>query len=86
MGVLPLVFQPGESVASLGLTGRETYELAGISDSLQPRQALTVTATAEDGSVKTFTVIARLDTPVEVDYYKNGGILPTVLRNLARQP
>jgi aconitate hydratase A / 2-methylisocitrate dehydratase len=87
MGVLPLVFQPGESAASLGLTGRETYSIAGISDNIQPRQSLPVTATAvdDDGAVKTFTVIARLDTPVEVDYYKNGGILPTVLRNLARQ-
>jgi aconitate hydratase len=87
MGVLPLVYQPGESAASLGLTGRETYALAGISDSTlrEPRQALTVTATADDGKIITFTVIARLDTPVEVDYYKNGGILPTVLRNLARQ-
>jgi aconitate hydratase len=85
MGVLPLVYQPGESAAGLGLTGRETYTLAGISDSLQPRQALTVTATGDDGKVISFTVIARLDTPVEVDYYKNGGILPTVLRHLAKQ-
>src|SRR5579859_5494451 len=90
MGVLPLVFQPGESAASLGLTGRETYDIVGISDSIQPRQALTVRATADgaapgdEAAVKTFTVIARLDTPVEVDYYKNGGILPTVLRNLAK--
>jgi aconitate hydratase len=85
MGVLPLVFKPGESAASLGLTGRETYDLAGISDAIKSRQELTVRATADDGAVKTFTVIARLDTPVEVDYYKNGGILPTVLRNLAKQ-
>jgi aconitate hydratase len=90
MGVLPLVFQPGESAAALGLTGRETYDIVGISDNIQPRQALTVRATADgaapgdEAAVKTFTVIARLDTPVEVDYYKNGGILPTVLRNLAK--
>ena len=85
MGVLPLVFQPGESAGSLGLTGREQYDILGVDDTIQPRQTLTVRATAEDGSVKTFTVVARLDTPVEVDYYKNGGILPTVLRNLVKQ-
>jgi aconitate hydratase len=84
MGVLPLVFKPGESALSLGLTGRETYDISGISDRIQPRQELTVRAVAGDGTLKTFTVIARLDTPVEVDYYKNGGILPTVLRNLAK--
>jgi len=84
MGVLPLVFQPGENVESLGLTGRETYDILGISDDLQPRQTLTVTATADDGRRTTFQVIARLDTPVDVDYYKNGGILPTVLRHLIR--
>ncbi len=85
MGVLPLVFQPGESAASLGLTGRERFSIAGISDSIQPRQTLTVIANADDGTTTTFSATARLDTPVEVDYYKNGGILPTVLRNLARQ-
>jgi aconitase A len=85
MGVLPLVFQPDESAGSLGLTGREQYDILGVDESIHPRQTLTVRATADDGRVKTFTVVARLDTPVEVDYYKNGGILPTVLRNLVKQ-
>jgi aconitate hydratase len=85
MGVLPLVFEDGQGVKSLGLTGRETYDVLGIGDDVQPRQKLTVRVTAEDGSQRTFTAIARLDTPVEVGYYRNGGILQTVLRNLLRQ-
>lgn len=80
MGVLPLQFKEGESAQSLGLTGHETFNILGVSDSLQPKQEVEVTATAEDGSVTTFTAIARIDTPVEVEYYRNGGILPTVLR------
>jgi aconitate hydratase A / 2-methylisocitrate dehydratase len=151
MGVLPLVFKLGENVETLGLTGRETYDILGVSDNIQPRQELTVRATrdgadvdsaeairaylrqkynvlvseatAEDieshvasgqpmeihgknivtrqpeailmtakeladalaqHKVTTFKVIARLDTPIDVDYYKNGGILQTVLRNLAK--
>jgi aconitate hydratase len=87
MGVLPLVFKDGhaERAESLGLTGRETFDILGLSDDIQPRQELTVRATREDGTVITFSVIARLDTPVDVDYYKNGGILPTVLRKLVRE-
>jgi aconitate hydratase len=85
MGVLPLVFEDGQGVKSLGLTGRETYDVLGIGDDVQPRQKLTVRVTADDGSQRTFTAIARLDTPVEVGYYRNGGILQTVLRNLLRQ-
>ena len=87
MGVLPLVFKDGraERAESLGLTGRETFDVIGLSDDIKPRQELTVRATKEDGSVITFNVIARLDTPVDVDYYKNGGILPTVLRKLVRE-
>ena len=84
MGVLPLVFEPGQNAESLGLTGREVIDILGIVGDLQPRQKLTVRATREDGSVFEFQAIARLDTPVEVDYYRNGGILPTVLRNLIR--
>ena len=80
MGVLPLQFHDGESAQSLGLTGRERFDLVGIDDTLTPRQHITVVATAEDGSQKTFTAVARVDTPVEVEYYRNGGILPTVLR------
>lgn len=85
MGVLPLVFKAGESADSLGLTGREIYDILGLSDAVQPRQALTVRATRPDGSSLTFEAIARLDTPVDVDYYKNGGILQTVIRNLIKQ-
>ncbi len=85
MGVLPLQFMPGESWSSLGLTGRETYDILGLSDSLKPQQDVTVRATADDGSIKTFQARARIDTPVEVEYYRNGGILQTVLRNFLKQ-
>ncbi|MDB4928882.1 MAG: acoA [Myxococcaceae bacterium] len=85
MGVLPLVFRAGENAELLGLTGRETYTIDGIDDTIGARQALTVRALREDGTERTFTAIARLDTPVDVLYYKNGGILQTVLRNLMKQ-
>jgi len=84
MGVLPLQFLPGESAATLGLTGRETFDIEGIDDSLQPRQEVTVRARREDGSTLAFRAIVRIDTPVEIDYYRNGGILQTVLRALLR--
>jgi len=86
MGVLPLVFKDGQNAESLGLTGRETFDILGISDDIKPRQALTVIATDDGGLLRKteFKVIARLDTPVDVDYYKNGGILQTVLRNLMK--
>jgi len=80
MGVLPLTFADGESYGSLGLSGRETFDIP-IHDGVQPMDSLTVTATDEGGKVTTFEVTVRLDTPVEVDYYRNGGILHTVLRN-----
>lgn len=84
MGVLPLQFKEGQNAESLGLGGREVYDIPGISDDTlrEPRQELQVRAARDDGTVITFNVIARLDTPVDVDYYKNGGILQTVLRNL----
>ena len=82
MGILPLVYEPGQSAESLGLTGREAFDIGGLTGELKPRQKVTVRAKREDGSVLEFTVIARLDTPVDVDYYKNGGILQTVLRGL----
>ena len=81
MGVLPLQFKDGQSHASLGLTGHETFDFA-LDDSVQPLQTITVTATAPDGAVTTFDTICRIDTPVEVDYYRNGGILHTVLRRM----
>jgi aconitate hydratase len=82
MGVLPLEFKTSESAESLGLKGDEIFDLEGVNDTLKPRQEITVTAKAKDGSVKKFTATVRLDTPVEIDYFRNGGILPTVLRKL----
>ena len=84
MGILPLVYEPGQNAESLGITGRETFDVLGLTGELKPRQKVKVRATREDGSVLEFSVIARLDTPVDVDYYKNGGILQTVLRGLAK--
>jgi aconitate hydratase len=85
MGILPLQFLPGESRRSLGLTGRELYSVEGISGGLRPGQRLTVRARAEDGSEKVFQVIARLDSPIDVEYYRHGGILPLVLRRLLQE-
>jgi aconitate hydratase len=82
MGVLPLEFVSGQTRESLGLSGEETYAIAGIAVGLRARKRLTVTATAADGSGKTFEALCRIDTPVELDYYKHGGILPFVLRQL----
>ena len=84
MGVLPLEFVDGESAESLGLTGREVYDITGLSDDLQPLQDVTVTATDEDGGVRSFSATVRIDTPVEIDYYRNGGILHTVLRGFLK--
>ncbi|PJF29612.1 MAG: aconitate hydratase AcnA, partial [Phototrophicales bacterium] len=85
MGVLPLVFKAGESWQSLGLTGHETFDIVGLDDNIQPKQELTVRAVDQGGNVRTFKVIARLDTPIEVEYYRNGGILQTVLRGFMKQ-
>jgi aconitate hydratase len=84
MGVLPLEFLPGQTHESLGLTGKETVDIAGIASDLKPQKLMTVKATSEDGTVRTFEVRCRIDTPVEVDYYKNGGILQAVLRKFAK--
>ncbi len=84
MGVLAMEFVNGDTRQSLGLTGFETIDIAGVDDTLQPRAILTATATGPDGSVQTFSVRARIDTPEELQYFRNGGILPYVLRNLAR--
>jgi aconitate hydratase len=83
MGVLPLQFEAGQDAQTLGLTGRESFDVTGIADGLKPRKKVTVTATAEGGKKTTFTVTVRLDTPNEVDYYRHGGILTYVLRQLA---
>ncbi len=85
MGVLPLEFMPGESVASLGLTGREAFAITGVAQDLHPRKLLTVTATAEDGSTRDFRAVCRIDSKIEVEYYRHGGILPYVLRRLLKQ-
>jgi aconitate hydratase len=79
MGVLPLQFKSGESVKSLGLTGHEVYTIEGTEKMERPGTELTVRATREDGAEVTFQAIARIDTPIEIEYYRNGGILHTVL-------
>ncbi len=84
MGVLPLQFLPGESVGSLGLTGTETFSIEGL-DSMEPRQKITVTYTREDGSTGSFEAQSRIDGPTELNYLRNGGILPTVLRRLYQE-
>jgi aconitate hydratase len=83
MGVLPLQFKPGQNAESLGLTGQEKLTVRGIAGELRPRQELTVEVERKDGT-SSFTVTARLDTPVEVNYYRNGGILQTVLRKMVK--
>ncbi len=83
MGILPLQFLPGERPSTLGLTGRETLSVTGLEDGLRPRQTVTVTARTDGGAERRFEAIARLDGPIDVEYYAGGGILPTVLRRLA---
>jgi aconitate hydratase len=82
MGVLPLEFEPGSTWQSLGLTGEEVFDIPGLSDGLRPRQTITVVAKRQ--SAVSFPMTVRIDTGVELDYYKNGGILQTVLRKLMR--
>jgi aconitate hydratase len=81
MGVLPLEFRKGENRESLGLTGHEVFEIEGVS-ALAPKLPITVHAKCADGKVETFSVIARADTPEEVSYYRHGGILQYVLRQM----
>ncbi|MDP7372469.1 MAG: hypothetical protein QF588_01115, partial [Candidatus Poseidoniaceae archaeon] len=83
MGVLPLTFMPGESHDSLGLDGNETYSIP-ITDDVEPLQIITISAQKKSGIEVNFQAQVRLDTPVEVEYYRNGGILHTVLRQLAK--
>ncbi len=85
MGVLPLEFLHGQNAQSLGLSGEEVFDLVGLDDSLQPRSKITVRATGPDGKTKEFQATVRIDSPVERDYYRNGGILPTVLLKLLNQ-
>ena len=83
MGVMPLQFKDGETRESLGLNGTEIYSIIGLSNDLKPKQEVTVKAVSSDGE-KTFKMIARVDTPVEIDYYRHGGILQMVLRQLLK--
>jgi aconitate hydratase len=82
MGVLPLQFKGSDSVQSLGITGEETYDIEGLGADFKPQQEVTLVIRGKDGSEKRVQVLLRIDTPIEVDYYKHGGILPFVLRSL----
>lgn len=85
MGVLPLTFKQGESADSLGLTGEEVFSIPGLNDDIKPRQELEVVAKKQDGTEVRFKTDVRLDTAVDVEYYRNGGILHTVVRNIAKE-
>ncbi|HEV2386955.1 MAG TPA: aconitate hydratase AcnA [Candidatus Acidoferrales bacterium] len=84
MGVLPLQFREGESAGTLGLAGREVLDITGLGESLAPRSEVNIGATGADGARRSFNAVARLDSEIEVDYYRNGGILPTVLRHFLK--
>jgi aconitate hydratase len=84
MGILPLQFKPGESAETLGLTGQEAITIRGLAEGLAPRQDVTVAFERKDGSRGSFRATARLDTPVDINYYRNGGILHTVLRKMLK--
>jgi aconitate hydratase len=84
MGVLPLQFANGASWKTLGITGAESFDIQGLTNDVQPGQTIVVKATREDGSTLEFPAVVRLDSAVDVDYYRNGGILQTVLRQLAQ--
>ena len=85
MGVLPLQFEEGTSATTLKLTGEETFDIVGLNASLKPQQTLTLRVTYADGTKKDVPVRCRIDTPIEIDYYQHGGILPFVLRQLVAQ-
>ncbi len=85
MGVLPLQFKEGTSWKTLGINGTEVFDIVGLDNDVKPGQELTVIGTRQDGSHFEFTAIARLDSMVDVDYYHNGGILQTVLRQMIRE-
>jgi aconitate hydratase len=84
MGILPLQFPAGQGAASLGLTGHEVFDIEGLSGDLKPRQGVRVMARRPDGTIVRIEAVARLDTPVEVGYYRHGGILQSVLRSLLK--
>ena len=84
MGIVPLQFKEGESWQTLGLKGDETVNVKGLAEGLKPRVMLTVEISRADGSVTSIETMCRIDTMDELDYYKNDGIMPYVLRNLAK--
>ena len=82
MGVLPLQLKGNTTVASLNLSGEESFDISGIDDLLKPQQDVALTIKRKDGSTRQVPLLLRIDTPIEVDYYRHGGILPYVLREL----
>jgi aconitate hydratase len=84
MGVLPLQFKPGENAETFAITGKEALTIVGVSGDWSPRQDVTIDMVRADGTRTAFVVTARLDTPVEINYYRNGGILQTVLRKMLK--
>ncbi len=82
MGVLPLQYMPGESADSLGLTGKESFDIPGVEETVTPGAEMTVIARSDDGKETTFNVRSRVDTGVEAEYYRHGGVLPYVLRQM----
>jgi aconitate hydratase len=82
MGILPLQFHEGTNAQVLGLDGTETYDVIGLGDDLKPRQDLILRINRKDGNSQEIGVKVRIDTPIEVDYYRHGGILPFILRQL----
>ena len=82
MGVLPLQFKGGDSVQSLGIKGDEEFDVVGLAGDLKPQQDVTLVIRRKDGSRQEVKVLLRIDTPIEVDYYRHGGIMPYVLRDL----
>jgi aconitate hydratase len=84
MGVLPLEFQPGRGAEEIGLEGTETFDLEGLSAPVKPRQSVTLVIRRADGRVDREPLVARIDTAIEGEYYRHGGILPYVLRQILR--
>jgi aconitate hydratase len=82
MGVLPLQFAEGTNAQTLKLDGSETYAISGLSDTIEPGQMVTLEITRKDSTREKVPVKLRIDTPIEIDYYRHGGILPFVLREL----
>jgi aconitate hydratase len=82
MGVLPLQFKGADNTATLNLSGDETFDISGIAENMKPQQDVVLTVRRKDGSTQQISLLLRIDTPIEVDYYRHGGILPYVLREL----